>query len=279
MKINSTWLLTTLIMVSSNYSQAQILPREDQQTDAGLEDLYDKFESEEDTQQSKRVDAEKKREESEQKSEQQINKLSELSTLAPFDDIAVIQRRFLPKTERFELSSSVVLSTNNQYFNNYGVNLRGAYYFKEKYGIEGTYQYLTNSERPITKGLTENQNISTRSLVEPETYMGLVFKWTPLYGKMAWFQKKIIPFDIYFAPGIGVTTTASGGSSSAMSLGFGQLFALNKSYGVRWDFNWNYYQADVDVTTSGVTSIETRNQSDLFLGIGFSYFIPEAKYR
>ncbi|MCB0349877.1 MAG: outer membrane beta-barrel domain-containing protein [Bdellovibrionales bacterium] len=278
MNFVSACVLTSLIFFLSNFAQAQILPREDQQADAGLEDLYDKFENEEAAQKSKRDKDQKQRDE--RQSEKDITKLSELSTLAPFEDIAVLQRRFLPKTGRVELSGSLALSTNNQYFNNYGVNLRGAYYFQEKYGIEGVYQYLANSERPITSGLTENQSISTRSLVEPESFMGVTFKWTPLYGKMAWFQKRIIPFDIYFTPGVGVSNTASGGSASTMTLGMGQLFALNKSYGVRWDFNWNYYQTEVDVTTTGGGTVkESRNQSDLFLGIGFSYFIPEAKYR
>ena len=62
-------------------------------------------------------------------------------------------------------------------------------------------------------------------------------------------------------------------------LGIGQLFALSKSYGVRWDFNWNYYQSDVDVSTTGSPKIESRHHSDLFLGIGLSYFLPEATYR
>jgi len=255
---------------------AQILPREDQQTDAGLEDLYDKFETEE-TQKSERQKQleQKRRAEEKQIAEKEISRVSELSTLAPFEDIAIIQRRFLPKTARFELSGSGLINTNNQYFNNIGLDLRAAFFFTEKYGIEANYMYISSSDRPITQGLKDNQLIQTKSLVQPEGFFGVAFKWSPIYGKVAWFQEKIIPFDLYFTPGFGMTQTANGGSESTLSLGFGQLFALSKSKAIRWDFNWHYYQTDVLVDNVATN----RNQSDLFLSVGMSFFFPEASYR
>ena len=60
-----------------------------------------------------------------------------------------------------------------------------------------------------------------------------------------------------------------------MSLGVGQLFALNKAMAVRWDFTWHMYSTDVTVDGVGTT----RNQNDLFLGVGASFFFPEATYR
>ncbi len=256
----------------ASVSQAQILPREDKQSEAGLEDLYDKFETQETQKAAKKQDEVKK--EAEKKENIDISKVSELVKLSPFEDIAVIERRFLPKTNRFELSASGALSTNNAFFNNIGGNVRGAFYFNEKIGIEGVYQYISSSERPITKGLKTNQHVLTTALVEPKSFYGATLKWVPIYGKMAWFQQKIVPYDIYFTPGVGVTTTANGASTS-FTIGAGQLFALSKSYAVRWDFNWNFYSADV---SDGTTTV-SKTHSDLFLGVGFSFFIPEATYR
>ena len=238
--------LAAVFLFICSHSFAQILPREDQ-TDSGLEELYDKFENEEEQKVEQRRKVEKKSEDEEKKIELKIENLTGLSRLQPFEDVAVIQRKFLPKTSRFELSGNGLISTNNQYFNNFGVGARLAYYFKEKYGLEATYHFVSSSKRAITEGLVDNQRISTRSLVEPESYFGLAFKWSPVYGKMAWFQKKIIPFDIYFTPGLGITSTAAGGSDTTLSLGAGQLFALSKSYGVRWDFIWNYFSSEVVV--------------------------------
>jgi outer membrane beta-barrel protein len=255
---------------------AQILPREDQQpAETALEDIYDDFEDKEAQQKERQKKAERAKKEKAEISEKEMSRVSDLATLAPFEDIAVIQRRFLPKTKRFELSGSGVINTNNQYFNIVGLGLRAAFYFNEKYGVEGTYMFLTSAERPITTGLQDNQRIQTESLVEPEGYYGASFKWVPVYGKVAWFQQKIIPFDLYFTPGFGLTQTAEGGAEPTMSLGVGQLFALNKAMAVRWDFTWHMYSTDV--TVDGVST--TRNQNDLFLGVGASFFFPEATYR
>lgn len=171
-----------------------------------------------------------------------------------------------------------MISTNNAFFNSLGAALKAAYYFKQKHGLEFKYAFLSNSERDVTKNLESKQNISTRSLVQPEAYMGVAYKWQPVYGKMALFDTKIVPFDIYFAPGVGITQTAEG-NAPTISLATGQLFALSKSWGVRWDFMWNFYTADVVETTSGVSSETTTFHSDLFLMVGVSFLFPEATYR
>jgi outer membrane beta-barrel protein len=278
MKCYSSFVFAALFVIPVAFARAQILPREDQQADAGLEDLYDKYEQQENTQRKKAKEAQDAAVASPERRkeiEQEVNKLSQLANLAPFQDIAVIQRRYLPKTYRLEMSGSGLFSTNNAYFNNLGLSARLGFYFHERYGVEATYQAVTSTERPITEGLIDNQNIRTAALVEPESYYGLMFKWVPVYGKMAWFQEKIIPYDFYFTPGFGMSTTTGGESESTLSLGMGQLFALSKSFGVRWDFYWNYYQATVNVDGKN----EKQNHSDLFLSIGLSYFIPEATYR
>jgi outer membrane beta-barrel protein len=284
---NSSWLIAALTPLTAVVifafaappAAAQILPREDQQPDSGMEDLYDKYEKQEDKLADKKTQETKKKEQAEKKEQVEPNKLSELSKLEPFEDIAVIQKRYLPKTERFEIAGSGAISTNNAFFNDIGVNARLAYYFSERYGVEAVYQYISSSKRPITEGLVDYQNIETQSLVEPTGFYGLMFKWAPIYGKMAWFQQQIIPFDIYFTPGIGMSQTSNSGSDVMLMLGTGQLFALSKSYAVRWDFTWNYYNSTVNVTTNNVTTSETRTHSDLYLGIGFSFFFPEATYR
>lgn len=255
--------------------RAQIAPPAE---DAGLEELYDKFEDQEVQQSKARQKAERAQEEK-HAVPKELSKISELGRLSPFEDIAVIQRRFLPKTNRFELSASGAISTNNAFFNNIGLGLRVAYYLQEKYGIEGTYMFVGSSERPITEGLKKEQKIDTHSLVEPESYMGIAFKWAPIYGKMAWLGKTIVPFDLYFTPGVGMTKTALGENETTFSIGTGQLFAIGKSHAVRWDFTWNFYSATTRYQEGGATVSKSDNHNDLFLSIGYSFFFPEATYR
>ena len=222
-------------------------------------------------------------------SEQQINqrkkevlkdpeRLSDLATLEPFKDIAVIQRRFLPKTGRFEFSGAGLLGINNAFFTNVGGAARLGYYFTERWGIEASYLVISNSQRQVTKNLEDNQDVQTSNLVTADSYYGGAVKWSPFYGKISWLNKSIISFDTHFLVGGGFTSTEYD-DATTIHLGVGQTFASSKSWAFRWDFRYNFYSPETVTVTSGVSSVETQNQSDLILAFGFSFFFPEASYR
>ncbi|MCB0362513.1 MAG: hypothetical protein KDD35_07320, partial [Bdellovibrionales bacterium] len=86
------------------------------QTDVEVEELYDKFDINETKRKSAEREKEKNKKKNDEKSKVDPSTLSELSTLAPLSDIAVIQRRFLPKTKRFEASGSLMATINNPFF-------------------------------------------------------------------------------------------------------------------------------------------------------------------
>src|SRR4051812_35732028 len=127
-----------------------------------------------------------------------IHKVSELSRLAPFDDIAVIERRFLPKTGRFEVTLGGAATLNDAFFNNVGAVVHFGYYIREKYGVELSYFRMSSSETQTTKDLREKRSVITTSLVTTKSFLGLDFKWSPIYGKMTLLNSNIVPFDIYF---------------------------------------------------------------------------------
>ncbi len=210
-----------------------------------------------------------------QKPRKDPTNLSELSTLSPFSDIAVIQRRFLPRTGRFDISANGMLGLNNPFFNNMGVGFRGAYYLTEKHGLELQYFWLSSSERDVTNGL-KDRNISTRSLVTAKNYMGAAYKWTPVYGKITFMNQKIVPFDLHFQAGMGLTETVQRAGETTLQIGTGQIFAINKGMAFRWDFLWHFYQAQA---TEENGTIKTTTQDDLFISFGLSFFFPEATYR
>ncbi|MCB0364840.1 MAG: outer membrane beta-barrel domain-containing protein [Bdellovibrionaceae bacterium] len=260
---------------TSTVLQGDASPEQDK-ADAEVEDLYDKFDADENTKREKEKQVKKKEKEVPKKDP---STLSELSTLAPFSDIAVIQRRFLPKTKRWEFAGSLMGTINNPFFTNLGAALRGGYYFEEKYGVEAVYFFLSSNERAVTDNLRTKRNVKTESLVTPEGYIGADFKWTPMYGKMTFMNKRIVPFDFYFSAGIGLTKTDQGGNEPTVHLATGQAFALSKKMAVRWDLSWNLYQAKTKVVKSGTERETTTNQDDLYLSLGVSFFFPEATYR
>ena len=206
-----------------------------------------------------------------------LDKLSELSKLAPFQDVAIISKKFLPKSQRFELHAGSLLVLNNAFFNNVAFALKGGFYISEKWGVEGQYYSVYSSKRQITKDLANLRKISTRSLVVPHSFIGGSIKWVPIYGKMSLFEGRIVPFDAFFSLGYGSTEIQNRQGVGTIQLGVGQSFALGKSMALRWDLTWNRYIAEVESRRSG--GREAVNHSDLFCGIGVSFFIPGVEYR
>ncbi len=246
--------------------------------DDEVEELYDKFEDKEIEKKTEKKESEQ-RVKSAEKAKPDPTTLSGLSTLAPLADIAVIQKRFLPKTKRFELSGSILGTINNPFFLNMGAALRGGYYFQEKYGIEFLYFMLSSSERTVTDNLRTKRSVKTESLVTPKNFLAGSFKWTPMYGKTTFMNKRIVPFDFYFSAGAGITNTDQGGSSPTLHLGGGQSFALSKGMAFRWDINWNFYQAESEVLKGGSLQSVKANHDDVYVALGLSFFFPEATYR
>ncbi|MCK6598516.1 MAG: outer membrane beta-barrel domain-containing protein [Bdellovibrionaceae bacterium] len=196
---------------------------------------------------------------------------SELTLLAPFSEVSVIQKRFLPKTNRFQFFGGITLTTNDPFYNTYGGTLRGGYFITEMFGVELQYFNLTSSEAQSTKELYSVQNIGTDGLSYTKEYLGASIQWIPIYGKMTWFNKKIVPFDFYFGVGGGQTKTHVKGGIGTFQLSTGQIFAISKSFAIRWDFSWNFFSAKA-INEDGMIN-------NLLFSAGASFFFPEAKYR
>ena len=80
---------------------------------------------------------------------------------------------------------------------------------------------------------------------------------------------------MYFAGGLGQTGLQGAETSSAVGfhVGTGQIFAMSKSVGLRWDLSFNFFNAVAK--SSGAQS----QFNTALLTIGASFFFPEAKYR
>ncbi|MFM6927113.1 MAG: outer membrane beta-barrel domain-containing protein [Bdellovibrio sp.] len=200
-----------------------------------------------------------------------------LTGLAPFKEISIIQKRFMPKTGRFELFGGGTVVTNDPFFNTIGGVVKLGYFLSETWGVELNYFGLTTSERDATKELQDIQNVATESLAYPKSYMGVDVMWAPIYGKMTWFNDRIIPFDLYFSGGYGTTNTSSGENAGTIHVATGQIFSLTKSVAFRWDFSWNFFNASFVNSQNG--NKETNSFNNLFLTVGMSWFFPEATYR
>jgi outer membrane beta-barrel protein len=210
------------------------------------------------------------------KEQADVKEMADLVKLSPFNDVAVIQKRFLPKTKRFEIYGGASGVLNNAFFMGIGGGIKMAYYFSERYGAELSYMIASTSKRQVTKDL-EERRVVTSSLVTAESYMGADFKWSPIYGKMSLGQYKIVPFDMYFTAGAGMTGTNQNTSDATIHLGTGQTFAKSKAMAFRWDLSWMSWSTTTPAST-GIAA-GTSSNSNIVFTAGVSFFFPEATYR
>ena len=249
-----------------------------------IEGLFAEEADQDNARSARRAPKEKK-----EKPEKSLDEISDLKRLETFDNIAVIQRRFMPKTERFEFFIGGGTNLNDAFFVGNGISLRLGYNFTERYGVEAIYSYIQNDNRDVTNELL-NRGVNTEGSVSTDGYYGIDFKWTPIYGKYAYFNEKIIPFDLYFTIGLGKTnpkfvnssfssTQISVESPYTVKFGTGQIFAITKWMAFRWDIAMHVIQADTTTVVSNVQTTSSDFNNNLFLNVGLSFFFPEANYR
>lgn len=211
----------------------------------------------------------------EQKPSSEQNKLEDFSglgRLAPFSEISIIQKRFLPKTKRFQFFAGLTGIMNDPWYFSAGGDARLSYNFTEAWGLELQGDVLSNSQREAIKELHDENGVNTDSIITSKAYYGASIVWSPIYGKMGLLNRRIVPFDMYFAVGGGTTQVDNGTGGSTIHLGTGQVYGVSKGFGLRWDFTWNMVSA---TPTNGTA--QTFN--NLMLSFGASFFFPEANYR
>lgn len=216
----------------------------------------------------------------EEKRDEKVENLTDLNKLAPFSEVSVIQKKYLAKTERFQLFAGLGMTTNSPWFLNLGTKVAFAYHLTESFGIELTGTFLSNSEREVAKEIREHNNLEPEKFVNTKSYIGADLMWVPFYGKISYLNDRIVPFDMYFALGGGTSNTNSQeGNVPTFHVGTGQIFALSKSMAFRWDYSWTIYQATPVAGTTAGAAPSKNSYNDLILTAGLSFFFPEANYR
>lgn len=207
-----------------------------------------------------------------QKPEKEVKTVEDLNRLADFKQVSVIQKRYLPRTDRFQFFAGPTLTLNDPWFNVFGGTLRAGYNLREAWGLEVGYTFLSSDKTQALRELNDENRTAAENIVEAKGYYNIDLNWTPLYGKMTWLNQKILYYDTYFSLGFGGTEIQTGDSQATLHLGFGQIFSMSKKMAFRWDLSWNLYEAEQIDNTQG-------SFNNVFLSAGVSFFFPEATYR
>ena len=205
-----------------------------------------------------------------------------LKNLSLFKDVVVLQKRYFPKTHRASLSLKGGGIMNDAYFTISGVGTDLGFYFTERWGINVDYFFLNSSKKQHTEALL-SRGVDTSFLsLKKKWSAGL--KWVPMYGKVAFRDKRIVYFDHYFSLGYGGIELDTKKTSPVFYLGMGQLFPLNKSWVVNWDISLNRYTA-AETIKSNEQDEQTRDRKieqifyAIVFNVGISFFYPGAGYR
>lgn len=227
----------------------------------------------------------------------------ELRQLVLFEDIVVIQRRFLPKVSRFEFYPHFGLVINNPFHFHFMMSGRLGYHFNEYLGVEAFGSYVNGPERGVTKDL-KDMNVNVTNVLYSEYLFGLSLKWSPIYGKFGGVRQSILPFDMYVSGGAGMThaktTTTDGRIDSRVifecetntvvfNIETGQLIPITKSLAFRWSWGWFLYptfgdkwtcdQIEGNPTNTQILPDDGLFGIDIHFSLGVSVFFPGAKYR
>ena len=225
-----------------------------------------------------------------------VKNVSDLSKLAPFDDVSIIQKRYLPKTFRFESGLSLIGILNNAFFYSGGVFGHLGFFLRERFGLGLEGYYLGRLEKLVSKDLNEGPNkIVAFTDYKTKFYAGGYFKWSPFYGKFAFLEKRTLYFDFFLVLGGGVASIEKGISEEkkrkikitdngseelhdlipqivpALYLGFGQTFALGKNSSFTWDIKSFFRKQEACAIPMCF--------SDISFSLGMNAYFPGAKYR
>lgn len=182
-------------------------------------------------------------------------------------DKITIQKNYMPKTDRVQGMLGLTYFPSDVFFKTMGLQGRVGYHFNETWGLELTGILLGSARSQELKDLENKQGVTADNVSSLKGYWGGQIYFSSMYGKYAFLDRRILPFEIYQTVGFGQMTTDRS-TNPALSLGVGQLISLTRSSALRLDLNLLMYQID---NINGDKS----SQSSILITVGYSPFFPK----
>ena len=192
-------------------------------------------------------------------------------------DFSVVQNRIYTKANRFALSLQYGTLVNDPWSDGPTMSGNLAYYFSERFGIEGHYEKTNSVDNKALTNLKSQAGVANHGKIMG--YQGISANWVPFYAKMSVLNGSIIYFDMAISPGIGVTNydqqLRSGNQSKSaptVSLDITQSFFFSKYAAFRLDYKNRWFQEQIlSYNTGASQSTETSQTSMLLFGFTFFY--------
>ncbi|MCO5144230.1 MAG: outer membrane beta-barrel domain-containing protein [Oligoflexia bacterium] len=167
------------------------------------------------------------------------------------DELEVVQNRRYTKANRIELAVHYGIYQGKDYVNSKSVGLSLGYNITDEFFVEVSRHNISNEENDLLKSFQARFGTAPEFNREKNQTV-LSTAWVPIYAKFSLLGKKISHFEMFFAPGIGITKTAKSNVSGHFTIG--QKFFVTEHVLFRIDWRMSRY-TDRVTTTQGATSL------------------------
>ncbi len=184
------------------------------------------------------------------------------------DRVKAVQKKLILKKGRFEIAPAFSLSLNDGFFQKVGAGLSASYWLADDLGLFADVYYL---DTVSTSNVLLAKQAFTSTLLESRLKLlaAAGFQWSPIYGKIAWFNQDIIQYDFFLSAGFGMASTSTG-NHVATTFGLGQRYLVNRFLGIFFKVEDRLYPETYALKAGPVTTIA----NVLTLSVGVSLFFP-----
>lgn len=160
------------------------------------------------------------------------------SSLSPFRDMVVVQKKAMNKADRFLLSTYGSFDFSDGPYTMYGLHVNPGYAISDFLEIYANVApVFMNGKREFTKQV-ESAGYTVAASKERSEYGGEII-WAPLYGKDSLGSRRIIRSDTFLKAGVSDVLFQKG-SGMKYQLGVGKTYFLSQHFGIRPVVSGNY---------------------------------------
>ena len=186
--------------------------------------------------------------------------------------IRVVQQRPVLKGGRFELQLMGELSIADVMFRHYGSAANARFHVDEAWSVGAGYRHYFSEESALLTDVTDKFEVfPERSVMR--WYAGAEAAWSPVYGKLVFFDGAIVHFDFHLLMGAGVTQTSRSSDLRVTGvMGVGGRLLVSRAFAIGMELRDHVFVEDYNEGSELVNNV--------VLSFGFSIFFPfDHEYR
>lgn len=188
------------------------------------------------------------------------------------DRVKAVQRKHFLKRGRVEVVPNFAMSLNDAFYTKVGGGVAANVHLADSIALSLHYEKFGISQNDSVR-IAKRELKSLLLSSKLDWSAGVDFLWTPIYGKLAWFNT-IVQYDLFLITGVGAAWSQTSGdpvndgAHPSVDIGVGQRFALADWMAFEfWVKQLLYADRPQDRQISEIQKVLTLN-------VGLSFWIP-----